>query len=105
LHGSLLTDSCGAMPAHSAHHPALLLLDRRITRARARVRHLQTTLERKHAVVVEARLVAAQLRLAQLCLERQHLRAELERQPRRQGLPEPRTASAPFQGTDVAAEA
>jgi hypothetical protein len=87
------------------HHPALSLLDRRITRARARVRHLQAALERKHAVVVEARLVAAQLRLGQLCLERRRLRAELERQPPSQGLLEPRTAPAPLQGTDVAAEA
>ena len=83
----------------------MLLLDRRITRARARVRHLQAALEHKQAVVVEARLVAAKLRLAQLCLERQRLWAELERHPPRQGLPEPRTAAGPVQGTEVAAEA
>ena len=51
MHGSLLTDSCGAMPVY---HLALSLLDRRITRASARVRHLQAALSLTVAGVVLA---------------------------------------------------
>jgi hypothetical protein len=69
------------MRTPSAHHHNVLLLDKRIARARARIRQLQASLEHKHDVVLAARLDAAKLRLAQLCLERQRLRGELRAQP------------------------
>jgi hypothetical protein len=67
------------MRTPSAHHHNVLLLDKRIARARARIRQLQAILEHKYDVVLAARLDAAKLRLAQLCLERQHLQTQPER--------------------------
>jgi hypothetical protein len=67
------------MRTPSAHHHNVLLLDKRIARARARIRQLQASLEHKHDVVLAARLDAAKLRLAQLCLERRHLQTQPER--------------------------
>jgi hypothetical protein len=46
--------------------------------ARARVRRLQAAVEQSQAFVVEARLTAAKLQLARLCIERQRVKAELQ---------------------------
>jgi glutathione S-transferase len=58
---------------------ALLRLKHKIARARARIRRHEMLLEQQlpdRHFVAEARLTAAKLRLAQLCLERQRVRSE-----------------------------
>ena len=70
-----------AMPAQSPCRHALRLLKDKIARTRARVRCLETAMKQqshKPVFVIEARLTAAKLRLARLCIERQRLRAELQ---------------------------
>ncbi len=63
------------------HRRALLRLKHKIARARARIRRNEMILEQLppgRLFVAEARLAATKLRLAQFCLERQRLRAELQ---------------------------
>jgi hypothetical protein len=59
------------------HRRALLRLKHKIARARARIRRHEMILEQLppgRLLIAQARLTAAKLRLAQLCLERQRLR-------------------------------
>ena len=69
------------MPAETLRYHPLQRLKDKIVRTRARIRHLEMTIQlqpHRPAFVVEARLAAAKLRLARLCIERQRLKTELQ---------------------------
>jgi hypothetical protein len=66
------------MPAQLTQGHAPFRLKRQIARVRARSERLETIAEHNHGFVVEVRLTAAKLRLAELSLERRRLRGELQ---------------------------